>query len=69
MLNNFALNALKINFLFRNETIMNFTNPREKIKRLATTKRSLGSENVLTDRLNNVLSDSGIPNSSIYSGI
>ena len=32
-------------------------------------KTNLGSENALIDRLNNVLNDSDIPNSSIYFGI
>ena len=35
----------------------------KKVKMLATTKRNLGSENTLIDRLNNVLNNSGIPNS------
>ena len=41
----------------------------KKIKLLATTKRNLGSKNVLIDRVNNRLNDSSIPNSSTYFGI
>ena len=49
---------------------MNFTiQSTGKIKVLATTKRNLGSENALIDRLNDVLNDSGIPNSSTDFGI
>ena len=50
---------------------MNFTTQSlgKKTKLLATTKRNLGSKNVLIDRLNNVLNNSGIPNLSTYFGI
>ena len=41
----------------------------EKIKLLPTAKRNFGSENALIDRLNNVLNDFDIPNSSTYFGI
>ena len=53
-------------FLKLNSNEFHHTILEKKIKLLATTNRNLGSENALIDRLNNVLNDSDIPNSSTY---